>query len=99
MSKRAQTHHAFGRLHLVCPDGHRIGWVLKQPTGGYHASPELIRIDGPDGTTKLKARCRKCEENDVHRDLQASWEHNLMPKLDELEKDPTRAATSLTIGG
>lgn len=58
----------------------------------------LVRVDGANGETKIKARCQACEAGGVHRDLQASWDHKIRPMLDELEPDRRAGTRRYVIG-
>lgn len=100
MSRRrtSDAHYVFSGVRLLCPDGHPLGMAAKQ-RGRYMLEPGLIRVDSPDGRTKIKARCSRCEARGVTRDLQASWEGKLMPMLDAMEPDPSAGVSDYRIGG
>lgn len=101
MSRRRTTNADFTYVgvRLMCPSGHPLGLVVKQ-RGRYLLTGDLVRVDAPDGRSKLKGTCRKCLKAGRTLDLQAGWDERVRLLLDRLEADPTVVGVSdLTIGG
>lgn len=101
MSRRKRqpetVHRVYGGVRLKCPDGHVLGRVIFQH-GDVLLDPALVGVAGPNGETKVKARCAPCEANGVRRDLQASIVR-LKPALSALQQDPHSGMVDITVGG
>jgi len=70
--QRENTDFRYGGVRLKCPAEHVLGRVILQ-RGNYGLERGLVWVEGPNGKTKIKARCELCAENGRHLDLQVSW--------------------------
>jgi hypothetical protein len=70
--QRENVDFRYGGVRLKCSSEHVLGRAILQ-RGEYSLERGLVRVEGPNGETKIKARCELCAENDRHPDLQVSW--------------------------
>ncbi len=112
MSKRRPTTRslAYASVRFICPRGHHLpsrAWRTDLPTWSSSAPPTapsyrltsgLVRVDSPDGGTKLRMECPKCTATGRPVDLQVTWER-VRALLDEVHADERRGVADLQIGG
>jgi hypothetical protein len=70
--QRENVEFRYGGARLKCPSEHVLGLAILQ-RGDYGLEHNLVRVEGPNGETKIKARCQQCAEHGRHPDLQVSW--------------------------
>jgi hypothetical protein len=94
LAHRTEAEYKFVALVVSCSAGHYAGLIFRQ-RGKTFVEPPMEEIAVPNGSMKVRLRCKLCATDDRQPDSQMRGDR-LERMLDELEASPSEVRRSIT---